>query len=269
MSEPLPAEFAAALDATRHRRGAMGEPAYYFTEITSTNDAAAVHAERGAPEGTTVIAAAQTAGRGRLGRRWHSAPGAGLYVSVVFRDEKAAPYLTLAAGVAIAEGVKVSTGLPLELKWPNDVVTPATSGPSRRRKLAGVLAEASTTADGFQYVILGIGVNLRPTSYPPELADRTTSIEAELGRVVEPAPVLAEILAALAAELGPLSKGQAAGLLARWRVLAPSAVGAPIECDAPGGRISGVASGIADDGALLVRVGDKVERVISGEVLWK
>jgi biotin-(acetyl-CoA carboxylase) ligase len=81
--------------------------------------------------------------------------------------------------------------------------------------------------------------------------------------------VLAEILAALAAELGPLSKGQAAGLLARWRVLAPSAVGAPIECDAPGGRISGVASGIADDGALLVRVGDKVERVISGEVLWK
>jgi BirA family biotin operon repressor/biotin-[acetyl-CoA-carboxylase] ligase len=165
--------------------------------------------------------------------------------------------------------VRTATGLPLELKWPNDVVTSATGGPTPRRKLAGVLAEASTSADGFQHVVLGIGVNLRPASFPPELANRSTSIEGELGRLVDSAAVLSEILAALALELVPLSRGQTSGLLAKWRRLAPSAVGAPIECDAAGRRISGVASGIADDGALLVRIGDRVERVISGEVVWK
>jgi BirA family biotin operon repressor/biotin-[acetyl-CoA-carboxylase] ligase len=177
--------------------------------------------------------------------------------------------LTLAGGVAVAEGVRAATGLPLEIKWPNDVVTPGPSGPSRRRKLAGVLAEASSSADGLQHVILGIGINLSPASYPQELADRASSIETELGRSVEPGVVLAEVLAALAVELEPLGRGDASGLLARWRRLAPSAVGAPVECDTARGRASGIAAGIADDGALLVRVGNRVERVIAGEVLWK
>src|SRR5262245_4198171 len=150
MSEPLPSDLAAALRATRSRRGSIGETIYYFSETTSTNDVAARHAERGAPEGTTVVAGAQTAGRGRLGRTWYSPPGTGLYVSIVFRTPKAAPFLTLAGGVAVAEGIRAATGLPLEIKWPNDVVTTTTNGPSRRRKIAGILAEASSSIDGLQ-----------------------------------------------------------------------------------------------------------------------
>jgi BirA family biotin operon repressor/biotin-[acetyl-CoA-carboxylase] ligase len=269
MPDAVPSDLADALRAVGARRGRLGNPLYYFHQTTSTNDVAASYAEHGAPEGTTVIAAAQTSGRGRLGRSWYSPPGAGLYLSVIIRAARAAPFLTLAGGVAVAEGVRAATGLPLEIKWPNDVVTPGTSGPSRRRKVAGVLAEASSSTDGVQHVVLGIGINLSPASYSPELADRATSIETELGRAVEPGAVLAEVLAALAGELEPLAGGETSGLLARWRRLAPSAVGAAVECETPGGRVSGIASGIADDGALLVRVGNRMERIIAGEVVWK
>ena len=269
MPDPLPLDLADALRAVGPRRGRMGEPVHYFHETTSTNDVAAAYAEQGAPEGTTVVAATQTSGRGRLGKSWHSPPGAGLYFSVVTRAVRAAPFLTLAGGVAVAEGVRSATGLPLEIKWPNDVVTRGASGPSRRRKLAGVLAEGSTAADGLQYVILGIGINVSASSYPHELADRASSIETELGRPIEVGVVLAEVLVALAAELEPLARGEVAGLLARWRRLAPSAKGVQVEYESPTGRVSGITSGIADDGALLVRVGNVVERVIAGEIVWK
>ena len=269
MPDRIPQDLADALHAVGARRGRLGDPLYYLHETNSTNDVAGTYADRGAPEGTTVVAAAQTSGRGRLGRSWYSPPGAGLYLSIIIRDALAAPFLTLAGGVAVAEGVRAATGLPLEIKWPNDVVTPGSSGPSRRRKLAGVLAEASSSADGLQHVILGIGINLSPASYPQDLADRASSIETELGRAVEPGVVLAEVLVALAVELEPLGRGDTSGLLARWRRLAPSAVGPVVEYDTPSGRASGIAAGIADDGALLVRVGKRVERVIAGEVVWK
>jgi BirA family transcriptional regulator, biotin operon repressor / biotin---[acetyl-CoA-carboxylase] ligase len=269
MSDALPHEFAAAMQVTADRRGRFGDPLHYFHETTSTNDLAARYAEHGAREGTVVLAAAQTAGRGRLGRNWHSPPGAGLYFSAVIRDGRAAPYLTLAGGVAVAEGICAATGLPLEIKWPNDVVTRAAGGPSRRRKIAGVLAEASTSSEGLQYVVLGIGINVGATAYPPELADRASALEAELGRSVDSAHVFAEVLAAVAAEVAGLATGDASGLLARWRRLAPSAVGAAVECETASGRMTGIAAGIADDGALLVRSGNRVERVIAGEVVWK
>src|SRR5688572_22164474 len=180
MSEPLPAEIAAALNATADRRGPFGEPAYFFSETTSTNDVAAALAERGAPEGATVIACAQSLGRGRFGRKWFSPPGAGLYISVVFRDPRVVPLLTLAGGVAAADGIRAATGLPVSLKWPNDVIVEGgvARGGVKSRKLAGVLAEASSAVDGVHHVVLGVGINLRPAAYPPEIADRATSIES-------------------------------------------------------------------------------------------
>ena len=251
------------------RRGRLGEPLYYLHETTSTNDIAAAYAERGAPEGTTVVAAAQTSGRGRLGRSWYSPPGAGLYVSIVIRDSRCAPFLTLAGGVAVAEGIRAATGLPLEIKWPNDVVTPGTSGPSRRRKLAGVLAEASSSADGLQHVILGIGINISPASYPPDLADRASSIETELGRAVEPGSSWPRCW-----RRSPPSSSRSPAATRRrcWRGGAGwrrRRSAPPSSATRRAGRASGIAAGIADDGALLVRVGNRVERVIAGEVVWK
>jgi BirA family biotin operon repressor/biotin-[acetyl-CoA-carboxylase] ligase len=268
MSDPVPEEFARALSATANRRGTFGSPLYFFLETGSTNDLAAALAENGAPEGTTVLASSQTAGRGRFGRAWFSPPGAGLYVSIVCRNERAASLLTLAGGVAVADGVRNATGLPVLIKWPNDIVVEDRRA-SGRRKLAGILAEATSTPDGLQYVILGFGINLGPAAYPMELADRATSIEVELGRPVDAAAVLAETLAVFGERFRELATRNPNSVLSRWRALAPSSRGATVEWDTASGPVTGTSAGIDDHGALLVRVGDRIERIISGEVRWK
>src|SRR5690606_18508229 len=124
-----PEALAAAVSGALDRTAPFGTSIHHFTEVTSTNDVAMSLAERGAAEGTLVLATAQRAGRGRHGREWFSPPGAGLYVSVVCRNRQAAPLLTLAAGVGVAEGVRAATGLPVEIKWPNDIVVRAGAGP--------------------------------------------------------------------------------------------------------------------------------------------
>src|SRR5262245_2245860 len=130
MPEPLPVDLAEPLERSARRRQGFGDRVLYFTETGSTNDVAAQLAEQGAEEGTIVVASSQTAGRGRMGRVWHSPPEAGLYVSIVCRSPRAAPYVTLAGGVAAAEGISSATGLPVEIKWPNDIVVH--SGAPRR-----------------------------------------------------------------------------------------------------------------------------------------
>jgi BirA family biotin operon repressor/biotin-[acetyl-CoA-carboxylase] ligase len=267
MSDPVPFEIADALERSTRRRP-FGDSIYYFTETGSTNDDAAALAERGAPEGTTVLSSAQRAGRGRLGREWHSPRDAGLYVSLVCRNQRAAPFLTLAGGAAVAEGIRAATGLPVEIKWPNDVMT---SGGARRqrRKLAGVLAEAASEAGRFRYVVIGLGINLRPFAYPREIADRASDLETELGRSVDAARVLVDILEAFSSHYHALAEGHADRVLASWRSLAPSASGASVECDTGRGRTPGVTAGIAEDGALLVRTGERTERIVAGEVVWK
>ena len=259
-------DFEEALTRTRDRRGPFGAPLYYFDETRSTNDEAARLADAGATEGTTVVASAQTAGRGRLGRSWFSPPDAGLYVSVIVRDRRAAPLLTLAAGVAIADGIRSAIALPVEIKWPNDIVIDG--GLGQRRKLAGILTEGSSGADGLQYVVLGFGINVLAGTYPPDIADRVTSLSAELGRSVDAPMLLAECLAAVAERVAQLTRGHTKAVLDRWRELSPSSTGARIEFDGMDRRIRGITSGIADDGALLVRVGDRVEPIRSGQVSW-
>lgn len=278
----------AELRRVERRLGQFGRPLHWLERTTSTNEIAARLAELGAQEGTTVVADTQTAGRGRLGRAWFSPPGAGLYVSIVLKPwtgvkKASAPFfslksgasgdkkrsdpffavtslLTLASGVALAEGVRASTGLPTELKWPNDLMV-------LRRKLAGILAE---TAHGhaLRYVVLGFGINLRLVAYPRELADRVTSLEAETGKTIDRALVFAEILAALAERYADLQAGRFDAILTAWRALAPSLRMAPVEWESPSGFVRGYAEDIDAQGALLIRIDNRLERVIAGEVRW-
>jgi len=258
----------AALSATAVERGVFGARLFYAAEVGSTNDLAAAAAERDEPEGTTFVAGAQTAGRGRLGRAWFSPPGAGLYVSTIIRRQALAPWITLAGGVAVAEGIRAATGLPVQIKWPNDIVAVGGAGFQARRKIAGLLAEASSGPHGVQYVVLGMGINLGPASFPPELAGRAGSIEGELGRPVDPGQVLAGVLVALNRTLGDLVGAGPSGLLDRWLALAPSAQGAAIGWDGPSGPQTGVTAGIDSDGALLARTAGGLARIIAGEVRW-
>ena len=268
MVDALPEGFAAALAATAAERGAFGARLHYFAETASTNDLAAAAAERGAPEGTTFVAGAQTAGRGRRGREWFSPPGAGVYLSTIVRRRSLAPWLTLAGGVAVAEGIRAATGLPVQIKWPNDIVALGGSGFRARRKIAGILAEASSNQDGVPHVVLGIGINVGPASFPPELSDRAGSIETELGRAVDAGAVLAQVLCGLQRVLSEVEHAGPPSLFTRWLELAPSAYGQRIEWDGPHGIENGVSAGLAEDGALLARTSEGLARIIAGEIRW-
>lgn len=271
---PLPADLEASLARTL---AAGGRRPMFYPVASSTNDLAARLADQGFADGTVVLADQQTTGRGRAGNSWFSPPGAGLYVSMIVRTGTAdSPtvaagwprWLTLAAGVAVAEGLHAASGLPVSIKWPNDLVmAPAGTVPGAR-KLGGILAEGRADAGRLTHVIVGIGINVRRSSFPPEISARATSLEDELGRDVERGPVLAAMLHRLGTWLDRLRTGQTAMVVARWCALAVGASGAPVEWGEDEGSRRGVTAGVDGDGALLVRAGAATERVLAGEVTW-
>jgi BirA family transcriptional regulator, biotin operon repressor / biotin---[acetyl-CoA-carboxylase] ligase len=267
MFESVPDELAASLSAAASDLGDYAR-VHYRAEVGSTNDLALALAAQGVPEGVSVLADVQRSGRGRRGREWYSPPGSGLYLSVVVRPQLSAdvlPVLTLAAGVAVARAVRAVTGLPAELKWPNDLVIGRPW-----RKLGGILSEAASSGTRLNAVVIGIGVNLAQTSYPPELASRATSLESELGRRVERAPLLVGLLGELRDVMARLHTGGRESVCREWRTYGGAGLAdAVVRWDDRTGLRRGRAVDIADDGALLVRVGPEVERVIAGEVIWE
>ena len=133
----------------------VGRQIYLFGEVTSTNEVLRNLAKAGARDGTVVLAESQTAGRGRLGKTWFSPFGVNLYASVLFRPAigpTEAPVFSFIASLALADAIR-ALGFPAAIKWPNDVLVEG-------KKVAGVLAELSTSEDRLDYLILGVGVNL-------------------------------------------------------------------------------------------------------------
>jgi BirA family transcriptional regulator, biotin operon repressor / biotin---[acetyl-CoA-carboxylase] ligase len=263
-SQPIPDDFVEPLARAADRLGLFRDQILWYADATSTNDLAATMAERGAPEGRVVVANAQSAGRGRLGRSWASPPGAGLYVSAVLKPSRhAVPLLTIAAGVAVGEAIQSATGLKADVKWPNDVYADG-------RKVAGILAEGSSSnaAGVIQHVIVGAGINVMPAAYPPEIASRATSLEAELGRAVDRGLLLAEYLCCLAARYDDLQSGRANAVVAAWRARAASTLGRRVQWEGAGATHDGVALDIDDNGALVVRTAAGPVRVTAGEVRW-
>ncbi|HAK54515.1 MAG TPA: biotin--[acetyl-CoA-carboxylase] ligase [Acidobacteria bacterium] len=253
-----------ALRANAERLGGFAERVGYLPEIGSTNDKAIELALGGAPEGTTVVAGAQTAGRGRRGHVWSSPAGAGLYASVVLRPPALAPLVTLMCGVAIADAMRKVAGLEVALKWPNDLVVEH----GGRRKLGGILAEAGTSASGLAHVVVGFGINLRAAPRPDAPPGTVTSIEAEGARVPSLETLMVEVLAALVSWRAAMVAGRTGAILDRWRVLSPSSVDAAVELAGAGGPRRGTTAGIDEDGALLVRIDGAIERVVAGVVRW-
>lgn len=265
---PLPADFADALARVRGRLGRIGSIVHFYPTVESTNDIAVDLASSADSEGTVIVADAQTRGRGRAGRPWFSPRGRGLYVSVVLTPararvdrSRATRLITLAAGVALAEAIERVTTARVDLKWPNDLYIAG-------RKLAGILAEAVTSEGRIDSVVLGYGINIGSMAYPPDLRDRATSLEAELGTRVDRPLLLAETLAALSQRYDDLLDGRFDVILDAWRDRAPTSHGTHVTWTAPSGPLSGVTEGIDDRGALLVRIGDRLEEIVGGEVIW-
>ena len=245
-----------------------GEPRLVrtFESVDSTNERALALAAAGAPDGSIVSAAEQTAGRGRRGRSWHS-PGGGLYLSYIVRAVDALPQpalLTLAAGVAVVEAIRDATGLTPALKWPNDIVIGEPP-----RKLAGILTEASGVGSRLEYAVIGIGINVSTAAFPPDLATLATSLGLELGREIDRKRVQDALVVALDRGVARLREGREADLLAAWTAAAPGARGRRVAWLAGDETRQGVTDGIDATGALLVRRADgTVERLVAGDVTW-
>jgi len=172
----------------------------YFPTVGSTNDLAARWAGAGAPDLSLVVADEQTAGRGRLQRRWYTPPGAALAFSLIVKLEEpdeGMPHLarfTALGALAVCDALNPALPpmLPAQIKWPNDVVT-------QRRKLAGVLAEAHWSGNRLIAVILGVGINIAPPSVPSleELNFPATCVESVVEHEVDRWGFLHDVLARL------------------------------------------------------------------------
>lgn len=258
-----PADLAARL-STRW----LGRAAIVVEACPSTNDLAAQQARAGAAEGLVVVAEAQSGGRGRLGRTWHSPPGENLYFSILLRPARPAaeiPPLTLLAGAALARAL-AAFGVTPRLKWPNDVQL-AVGGDAR--KVAGVLTEMVTEGGHVAHVIVGIGVNVNARDFPLELTESATSLRlarAESGpdQVIDRLDVLAAVLSAFESAYEQFRAEGPRAAVALWSPHA--ALGTRCRLRTGGGELAGTALGIDADGALRVRDDDgRIHRVVSGE----
>ena len=164
--------------------------------ISSTNDEAKTLAKAGAAEGTVVVAAAQTAGRGRLGRSFHAPAGLGVYFSVILRPNcppEQLFHLTCAAAVAACNAVENCAALRPQIKWTNDLVV-------GKKKLGGILTELSVNEQGLiDWAIIGIGINCRhrPEDFPPELQDIATSLLQVTEKAISPALLAAHLMVSI------------------------------------------------------------------------
>ncbi len=224
----------------------------------STNDDARAAAAAGAPPLSTFVAEAQTAGRGRGGRAWHSPPGENLHLSFLIRPGWApaasAPF-ALVVGLAVAEEIDHRLGATRAgVKWPNDVQVDGL-------KIAGVLLEASVQDGRMKSLVVGIGVDVHAASFPPELAQVATSL-ALLGAVDRDRTVLAAALVArVAAASVTFGVEGIAPFLPSLRAR-DALLGRPVRVE---GR-SGIARGIDDQGRLLLEDEGGLAPIVAGHV---
>lgn len=244
--------------------GTIGWRVHYFEELESTQLTAAAMAARGAIHGEVVVADRQTAGRGRMGRRWHSPPGVNFYGTFILRPQMPvaeAALLSLVAGVAVAEVMETVAPRIVALKWPNDVWLGG-------RKAGGIIAEAVTDSQHrLTCVLLGIGLNLNlaPEHIPLELRGRATSVMAATGRPCDRVELAGELFSRLDSRYMETLSGGFAVLQPIWERYSALS-GRRVTVIDGHSRIAGAVRGIDSDGALLLEAEGQVVRVLAGDV---
>ncbi len=241
----------------------FGRNVYHFASTGSTQEHAFELARKGASEGALVVAEEQTGGRGRRGRSYYS-PRGGIWFSIVLRPPlppRAAPVINLAAGVALADVMRELGLSSALLRWPNDVLAGG-------KKLSGILAEMSAEPDELHFVILGMGINanIEMDSFPEDLRSVATSLWTELGRRVDRVEVLCRVLEKLEKYYSRLLEEGSSSILAAWKSF-PNMLGKPVRVSATEGVFEGVAMGLDEEGALLVKDNSgKERRLFAGDV---
>lgn len=237
----------------------VGAQMHYYPEVGSTMDEARKLARSGAPEGSVVVAEAQTAGRGRLGRHWESPPGGSLLLTVQLKPPmELAGRLTMIACLAVAEAIEDTTGLDPKVKWPNDTLIDG-------KKVCGILVENETRGGALAFSLVGIGVNvnfdpaeLRSVLYP------ATSLSAELGHPVSRMVLLRSLLRHLDRLYGALRAGRPVHLAWEQRL---DTLGRRVRVNLGTVVEEGLAQGVDEDGNLVLRRDDgSLTAILAGDV---
>ncbi|GAB4335727.1 MAG: biotin--[acetyl-CoA-carboxylase] ligase [Candidatus Abyssubacteria bacterium] len=231
----------------------IGRSVVSFDSLPSTIDKAVELAQEGAPEGTVVVADAQTGGRGRLGRRWSSPPGVGIWTSIILRPSippREAPKLTLLIAVGVARTLTHSYGISARIKWPNDVIVDG-------KKICGVLTELLAEQDAVRYIIASFGLNVNQTrsQFAPDILSVATSMRIESGRTLDRPQVFRDILRELDELYVNFGRHGSGNIIEQWREMSCT-LGKHVKVQLRERSLAGVARDIDADGSLILELGD-------------
>jgi BirA family biotin operon repressor/biotin-[acetyl-CoA-carboxylase] ligase len=236
----------------------IGQRVTYYPSLPSTMDEAKRQAQKGAREGTVIIAGEQTAGRGRVKRAWLS-PRGSLALSIILHPEMGyLSSLIMVASLGVVHCLEKVAGLKSEIKWPNDVLI-------NGKKVCGILIESEVKGNRADYAILGIGinVNLKPSDFP-EISPTATSLSHELGRDVSQLDTVRCLLTEIERLYLTLPSGDA--VYREWRDKLIT-LGKKVQVSSEETTYKGVAESVASDGSLLLRQSDgRLTKIVAGDV---
>ncbi|MFD0694795.1 biotin--[acetyl-CoA-carboxylase] ligase [Paenibacillus sp. GCM10027628] len=245
----------------------LGKQLHVYGEVDSTQTIAHQLVASGAPEGTLVLAETQTAGRGRMGRKWHSPAGKGIWMSLVLTPRIPVyfmPQLTLLCAVALCRSIQKVVKVDIGIKWPNDLLIGG-------KKVSGILLESSGEDERLKYVIAGIGIsaNLKVEDYPEELRSIATSLAIESGTDIVREQLVQAFLIEFEELYGLYIDKGFVPIRLLWEALSVT-LNRPIRTHSPSGFVEGMAESLDDSGALTVitETGDKV-KIYSGDIELK
>lgn len=241
----------------------IGREIIYFEKLSSTNTAAKEQAERGAIEGTTIIAETQTKGKGRLDRRWIS-PKGGIWLSIILRPQMSpedTAKITLTTAVAVAKTLRRFCGFGAEIKWPNDVLI-------HNKKICGILTEASLEGKNVNFVVVGIGINVNfpLNALPKHLEAAATTLKEVLQKEVDREELVCVLLKEFEDCYERFKRGEFGDLLSKWRSVA-TFLGKEVEVISFAERLRGVAVDVDENGALIIKLENgKKRKIVAGDV---
>ncbi len=243
---------------------AFGKRLYHFFKADSTNNVALRLGYDGEPSGAVVIAEEQTAGRGRMGRTWHSEKTSGIYVTILLRPEippVQAPLITLLAGLAARDAVAEQTGLCPDIRWPNDLLL-------HGKKFCGILTEMHAEPERVHFVIVGVGINVNHTRMPEELAPIATSLRMETGRAHSRLELLAKLLRQLDRYYNQFVAQGPGTILARFAEVSSYARGKRVRISTATETYVGTTAGLEPNGLLRVARDDgRTDVILSGDLV--
>ena len=245
----------------------LGQEAYYFDSIDSTQSQALKMANESKNNGTIVIAEKQTGGRGRSGRKWIS-PKGGIWFSIILHpkfDISNTTLFPIAASLALSNAIEKTCSVSTELKWPNDLTIVG-------KKLAGMLVDASFESNKIENLILGVGINFDVNTKEIEKILKKTpnyygvSSLNEQKNKCKPIELIQSFLSELEQVYEELNSNQTNKIISKWTKKS-STIGKKIEIDTNDGKVTGEAIKIDNDGGLLIKNKGKTHKVIAGDVI--